>query len=208
MGREDFRSSELPKWENFINEFFSNDIPERAEWTSSIEIMEILNRIGCSEIHNHTFFPSGGGLDLSGATSSHLPGILEVNFGQSIHYIKPKKIIFHSFPDADYEWFYFRLETDALPPSGVYAELDLDYEELVELGPSQYINRVHWDSGEYNGRRLPQSARLVTRELKGDFVIFSKASLYNQNSGTYDARHNRMSDEEFKDYIIEVINQL
>jgi len=48
---------------------------------------------------------------------------------------------------------------------------------------------------------LPESARPASRFLTGAFVFFSTRSTYNANPGTYDARHNKVSEEEFRAYI-------
>ncbi|WP_143960188.1 hypothetical protein [Litoribacter populi] len=41
----------------------------------------------------------------------------------------------------------------------------------------------------------------VTRWFRGSFVIFCKRSIYNRNPSTYDGRHNKMTTDEFRDYI-------
>lgn len=130
---------------------------------------------------------------------------------------------------AEYEWFYFRLEVDKLKPSGVYDD-EIDYledplkdpledaikppkrkfshEELVRLPHGELISRSYWDAGYYghdeNGyeRPLPRDTKLVMRELdEGAFVIFGKFSIYNQTSGTYDGRHNKMNSSVFRNHI-------
>lgn len=56
--------------------------------------------------------------------------------------------------------------------------------------------------GRYDdGTEFPKGHRQVDRFLNGSFVIFSKQSVYNHISGTYDARHNKMSSMEFRHYI-------
>ena len=49
---------------------------------------------------------------------------------------------------------------------------------------------------------LPKNYRTVYRYLKGSFVIFAKTSIYNEIIGTYDARHSKMTAEEFRKYIL------
>lgn len=67
---------------------------------------------------------------------------------------------------------------------------------------------LFWDVGEYYGKPLEGDAGVVIRILKGDFVIFSKASINNKNLRTYDGRHNRLGDDGFKKHIREVIDHL
>jgi len=196
----EFRTTQLPLWDELLSELFEV-IPERCEWVNKEDIITVLNIIGRHRAENHTFLPTGGGLDLHAAQQSNENDKIEINLNSSLHVLKPTKLIFQSFSGVDSEWYYFRLETEEIEPSGIYENYSLDYEELVELTPEAYISRVHWDHNEFNGAPLDRDARLITRVFKGDFVIFSKASLYNQNTSTYDARHNSYNDEEFKSYI-------
>jgi hypothetical protein len=41
--------------------------------------------------------------------------------------------------------------------------------------------------------------------MGGDFVIFQKTSMYNRIGATYDGRHNQMTTDEFRHYIIEKV---
>ena len=119
--------------------------------------------------------------------------------------------MFESFGN-DEEWNYFRLETGDLKEAGVYDALYLNgersYEPLTELTPGKYVDYGAWDNREYRGEPLPETARGLTRYLKGDFVIFRKTSLYNKNRSTYDGRHNKMSSSEFRVHIRGAIDSL
>ncbi|MBU5353197.1 serine/threonine protein kinase [Paenibacillus barcinonensis] len=192
-----FRSEEINKWENFLGELFSNDIPEQFEWTRSFDVIDILNKIGKASISNHTFFPERGGLDLTSAKESNEQGCIEVNFDSLTHILNVKKVKFQSFPGAPLEWAHFRIITSPLKPSGIYENLRSNFEELTETTPGNYIHQKYSDHGEYQGKPLPHTARSLTRMFGGDFVIFSKGSLYNANSGTYDGRHNKLGEERF-----------
>ena len=65
---------------------------------------------------------------------------------------------------------------------------------------------ISWKCGNYgyyeDSTSLPKDYRIVYRYLSGSFVIFAKTSIYNDISGTYDARHSKMTAEEFKKYIL------
>ena len=139
-------------------------------------------------------------MDLEGAKLGLEPHtielIIDVNY---VDLIKPKRLIFENF-GTNAQWNYFRIETDELEPTGIRS-VYRDYEALIEVGPLHYIDRSYWDEGYYEGERLPSNARLVTRYMKGDFVIFSKTSFYNHASSTYDGRHNKMTTDEFREYI-------
>lgn len=206
--KDEFREEQLPKWEEMIRKLFEGEVPLNKEWHDRKSIVEVLDFIGKDSALNHTFLPQGGGLDLHGCTLSNEDDCIELNLGSIGHVLKPKRLIFQWFSDADYEWGYFFLDSDTLKPSGVYEELLYPEEELVELTPGEYIERAYWDEGEYYGAPLPKQARLIGRYLKGSFVTFSKASLYNANTRTYDGRHNKQSVESFKNHIQEVVTHL
>ncbi|WP_214822299.1 MULTISPECIES: serine/threonine protein kinase [unclassified Exiguobacterium] len=205
---DEFRSTELPKWEKMIKSLFGGELPLRKEWSNYEDIIKILDTIGKNEAENHTFLPNGGGLDLSACTNSKENSCIELNLDSTKHIVKPEKLVFQRFEDGELEWSYFFLETDELKPSGVYEDLLYSEEELVELFPGEYIDRYFWDTGYYNGDVLSKDARLVSRHLNGSFVIFSKASLYNANSSTYDGRHSKLKEERFKNHIQEVVLHL
>ncbi|CAM3386307.1 MULTISPECIES: serine/threonine protein kinase [Saccharibacillus] len=204
----DFRQKELSNWETLLNQLFPSGIPETFEWTNKTKIIEVLNGIGNSEASNHTFFPSGGGLDLSSAKESNEQGCIEVKFDSLSHILKIYSLRFQSFPGSPLEWAHFRIITSSLDASGVYENLSRDSEELTEITPGSYINRSYSEHGEYNGKPLPRTARTVVRVLGGDFVIFSKGSLYNANSSTYDGRHNNLGDQGFTKHLKDVIKHL
>lgn len=203
--RKEFRLEELPKWEKMIISLFGTELPLRQEWSNYKDIVKILDAVGKSEAENHTFLPNGGGLDLYACTDSEENNCIELNLNSTKHIVKPKKLIFQRFVEGDLEWAYFFLEADELEPSGVYEDLSYSEEELVEISPGEYIDRHYWETGHYNGNTLAKSARLVSRHLNGSFAVFSKASLYNANNRTYDGRHNKLKEEEFKNHIQEVI---
>ncbi|POZ55432.1 hypothetical protein LYSIN_00215 [Lysinibacillus sphaericus] len=205
MPSEEFREKQLPLWEEMIKSLFKDNVPLEREWVEKESIIEVLNYIGTNKALNHTFLPDGGGLDLEGCSPSNERECIEVNLGGIGHILKPKRLKFQWFENADFEWAYFMLEADKLAPSGVYENIPFKEEELVELEKGFYISRSHWDSNEFNGERLPDSARLVGRYTSGQFAIFSKASIYNGVSSTYDGRHDKASVEAFAQYIGKIV---
>jgi serine/threonine-protein kinase len=209
MSKEDFKIANQTDWQNIHKTIFADNIPNNIQWTNIDDIIRVLNAIGSVNDSNHTFFPSGGGLDLDGAAKSQEQGCIELNFGGLIHIIKPKSLTFESI-DKDFEWNYFRLEADTLKASGVYENLPVESfdEEVLEISPLQYLDRSHWDEGEYDGKQLPASARPVIRILKGSLVIFKKTSIYNANSSTYDARHEKLGAVKFKEHVMAAYKHL
>jgi hypothetical protein len=202
----------MDKWAEVLNGVFPSGIPITAKWESISDIINILNLIGKVEYSNHLFFPSGGGDDLSGADISQEFDCLELCFGspQGAKILKAKQLSFELI-ENDISFSYFRLETKNLSPSSineVSTEDNCKYEELTELEPGIYTKLRAWMDGYYleDGEmlNLPSSARRITRYLNGSFVILPKSSLYNQIGSTYDARHNNMSEDEFKSYMIQM----
>ncbi len=147
-------------------------------------------------------------MDFTSAIQSYEKGCIEINCSGLISILKPKKLMFEYFPKGDYEWAYFRIVTDDLPSSHVYENLSYNREELTELSPGNYVERSVWDDNNYNGKPLASNARIVSRILKGDLVIFNKASLYNANLSTYDGRHAEYGVEGFREHIRNVIEHL
>lgn len=192
------------EWIDIQNKIFPNGIPKHCEWRKLEDIISILNTIGSIKNSNHMFYPSGGGLDVISSNLSSEPNCIEIYTGHT-EILKPMKMTFESFEDPI--WNYFRIEILNLEPTGIYKEKYDDYEELVEIEPRKYINRSHWDIDEYKGQKLPKSARIIMRHFKGSFVIFAKSSYYNMDTSTYDARHNKMSSNEFRAYIENAIKK-
>jgi hypothetical protein len=193
------------EWININKAIFPFGIPKHCEWTELSEIIKVLKKIGSYDNSNHTFFPRMGGLDLKDAKKSLEDDCIEFICGTS-NILKPIKLTFESF--ADPIWNYFRLESANMEQTDAYEYKLKDSEELTELAPLNYVNRGSWDESRYDDKPLPSTARLVVRRIKGgSYVIFSKSSWYNKHNQTYDARHNKMSELEFRVYIEKVIRE-
>lgn len=201
--RDEFIERNLKLWNDKVNEVFEGAVPETYTWTSIEEIVLILNKISGKNL-NHVFYPNGGGLDITKVETSHEDGCIKLYCDTTFDVVKPVSLTFNSFNGLD-ELSYFRLETSELAPSGVYDNLTSSYEELVCLDNNRYIDRSYWDAGSYyeDGveKKFTDKDTVVSRIFSGSFVFFAKASLYNRISATYDARHNKMSSEQFHDYI-------
>jgi hypothetical protein len=73
------------------------------------------------------FFPSGGGLDLTGAKLSAVEKeCVELYSGELTYLVKPKELIFFSVNKDNPDWMGFRLDLNTLRPSGVYEEYSED----------------------------------------------------------------------------------
>lgn len=192
------------EWQEIQSQLFPSAMPQRVIWENPKDIAYILNLIGSIAALNHMFYPSGGGMDLEGAKLGLEPNTIELIVDlRSVELIKPQRLIFENF-NSDTQWNYFRLETDFLEPTGI-GGVYRGSEELVEIEPLHYIDRVYWDEGRYDGEELPSTARLVNRFMEGNFVLFAKKSFYNHAPSTYDGRHNKMTTDEFREYIAQKV---
>ncbi|WP_427036540.1 serine/threonine protein kinase [Cytobacillus pseudoceanisediminis] len=231
------REEQLSLWKEMVEGVFGESTKESVKITDKNRIIEVLNAIGSSQASNHTFMPSGGGLDLSSAKHSSEQGLLELNFDESAIIVNPESLTFHAVGD-DPDWWYFRLNTLPFAKSGVYEDYEDEEEqveqvfksssqqsieeqmkfygeEVLEIEPGKYVDRSFWDIDhlgyDHNGNLipLPKDARVITRKFNGgDFVTFSKYALYNQVPATYDGRHAKVSDEKFHEYIVEIVEGL
>lgn len=228
------KEKQLVLWKEMVHRVFGENQNDLIKITDRNQIIEILNAVGTDEADNHTFLPTSGGLDLHGATASHEEGRIELTFeGRTTYIVNPDSLTFHQVGE-DPEWWYFRLNTKPFKASGVYeettsveqvfeSELDKEVswsmsyygEEVLELEAGVYVDYAvreigHLGYDEYgNSIPLPDSARTVHRGINGgSYAIFSKYALYNRVSSTYDARHNKVSDDEFRVYINNIVNSL
>jgi len=204
MTQAQFNYENTQDWNAILLSIFGDHIPSEYRWTKKNEIITVLNKIGSGNSTNYTFFPDGGGLTLEGACLSRETGCIELDFDSS-HIIKINSLSFTAI-GFDPGCSYFTLETATLKPVSLSKSsmVQRNHEYLVELIPGKYIDGKYWDYGVYNNHVLPSSARPVYRIIKGDLVIFSKSSVYNQITNTDDGRHTQMDREAFSQYVSEM----
>lgn len=191
----------LSQWRYVQNLLFGKYIPDTCEWTDINDIVDVLNVLSRKTTFNHMFFPSGGGLDFEVAELASEKGFICIK-ALGYFLVKPKLLRVENI-GKDYIWSYFRLELYEVDPiEDNYVSESLPYQQLTEDVPGNYVS---WKCGNYgyyeNDQPLPVNYRMVERYLRGSFVIFSKFSIYNEISATYDARHDKMDAEEFRAYI-------
>lgn len=199
----DFHRRNLKEWSEVTRTLFPLAVPAQAAWSDIDDICLVLGEIAKVPALNHMFYPTGGGNTITGVSRSAEPDMIELHIDEKIaEILKPAKLTYESF-GFDSRWSYFRLEAAPVKATGVSRALDSagESEALTEITPGRYIPYEHWDADEYLGAPLPATARPVTRFLKGSFVFFSTRSIYNQEPSTYDARHNKMTEDQFREYI-------
>jgi serine/threonine-protein kinase len=212
---KDFHKRNLEQWFEIQKKLFPTAFPKRVIWENKTDIISVLKLLTTYDNLNHMFFPNRGGMDLEDVRLSYETDCIELDF-ELIDIVKPKRLIFECF-SYDPEWNYFRLELHELQPSGVSEieenqepdESEYLSEDVTEISPGYYDkfdlleNREEYEDLGYE---IPSNARQVTRWLKGSFVIFNKRSPYNLDPQTYDARHNKMDTDEFRNYIDSQVN--
>lgn len=212
---KDFHERNQQQWFEIQTKLFPTSIPKRVIWEDINDIVKVLKLVSTYDNLNHLFFPDGGGLDLDDVRLSNEESCIELDFKSKV-IVKPKRLLFESF-GYDHEWNYFRLEADELEPCGVYEVEDGEkpYEEthnredVTQVYPGYYEDYAYLENSYYiedDGYERPEGMHHVTRWFRGSFVIFNKRSVYNRTSSTYDGRHNKMSTDEFRNYIQRIVD--
>jgi hypothetical protein len=173
------------------------------EWSTPDEIVRVLGRLA-EQTDNHALLPRSGGVDVVTVRSSDESGCIELVVEPRVAYVsRPKRLIFQPIDRSPKDSF-FLLEPNTLAPSGVYAALPLDFEEVVETAPGEYKDREVWDRGyvdhDYRGRRipLPNHARLISRILSGKILFVSNGSIWCSRPETYDGLHSEMTADQIR----------
>ncbi len=186
----------LLQWQEVQEQLFPTMIPGHAEWYDKNDIVNVLRLLGKYNSQNHTFFPDGGGLDLTNASLSHEKDCIELHCDGLVFIVKPKKLSFE-FINNEIEWNYFSLETEPLQaitpdyPSEYYSE------EFCEISPLNYqplelfenLSKEELDSIQ---------PRHITRYLHGSFVMFHKNSIYNNFISQYKGEHEKLGLQQFR----------
>ncbi|MCC2955337.1 protein kinase [Massilia sp. IC2-477] len=200
---EDFHTRNLTEWSELTHKLFPMGAPARACWTDIDSICAVLDEISKVKGLNHMFYPTGGGNTITSVSRAKESGLIALHVGEkTAEILKPAKLAYESF-GRDTSWSYFRLEAAPIQPTGLSGSVGYHgiSEELTEISPGHYESYACWQYDEFKGRKLPESARPVSRYLTGAFVFFSTRSIYNQIPDTYDARHNQMTEDDFRTYI-------
>ena len=208
---KDFHQRNQQQWFEIQTKLFPTSIPERVIWEDINDIVKVLKVVCAFSSLNHVFFPVSGGLDLKDVRLSYEEECIELDFIQN-YIVKPKRLLFESF-GFNTEWNYFRLETYELEPSRINEIDEIDdenpfskasyKEEISELSPGQYFpfHILEYRRDNEEDYLFTEFSRFIVRWFRGSFVIFCKRSVYNLTSSTYDGRHNRMTTDEFREYI-------
>ena len=204
----EYRRENLGKWNNIIKTIFPKEIPKTFVWTSLNEIIDTLNVVGDNDLIGYIFYPTFGGSHFAGAIRASETGFIGLLTPHLSAVLKPEKLVFEFFLEQtdDTMWAYFRIEASIVPSifegfdddNGIRESLTLlESGEYAEAGLSEYFD-------EDQNPELIGSQR-ITRYTKSSFVIFAQKSPYNSIDGTVDARHNKMTASEFRNYVSTLI---
>lgn len=191
------------QWKFIYSSLFKHTTPSRAFFYNINDIIKALNLISRLPNMNHTFLPDGGGLDFVNVEKATENGCIRLYFEPASYMIiKPKFLIIEHFGN-DYIFNYFRLESCELKSLFSDKTNDFNCEWMIEDYPGHYVQSMYEDYGYYNDgeTKLPKGFKFVRRYSTSSFVIFAKSSIYNDISSTYDARHNQIDHEKFRNYI-------
>lgn len=197
------QKSNYSEWKYLQNKLFPGTVPLHTEWRDIDSIIKVLNYVSSMPGLNHMFIPTGGGQNIDFSERAAEDGCIYLRAG-GCYVLKPRKLELENFGQDDYRWSYFRLELQPLEPVTDFLYEDCR-ETLIEDYPGHYVVSKLMAYGRYDdGKEFPENYKWVDRFTKGTFVIFSKQSIYNHISGTYDARHNKMGSIVFRNYIKEM----
>lgn len=210
---DNFDARNKADWATAINQAFGDAPPRSEQWTDLDTMLHVLSLFMGQNL-NHTMLPGSGGLDMESISRSPEPGCLEFCPANRLaNTFRPAVLFFEHFRESPWNSF-FLLETQSLRPCGVYDDSNGEYEEVVELSPGEYIERSHHDTGildyDEDGREipLPRTSRIVSRHMRGKFLIVAKRSIWNRVSSTYDGRHNRMTAQQIRKQIQNTIDRI
>ena len=198
-----FQKRNLTEWFELQNKLFPLGAPKSTTWENIDAIIAVINKIAEAPSLNHMFYPNGGRNTITAVSKAKEDGLIALHVGEKIaELIKPQKLTYESF-GVDPSWDYFRLEAAKIEPSGVQNAVNPDgiAEALTEVEPGVYSDIGCWEYDEWQGEPLSDFARPISRFLKGSFIFVCTASVYNSIGDTYDARHNKMSELKFREYI-------
>lgn len=206
-----FRVSTRSLWHSALERLFPVSMPSRATWTKIDDIISVLSIVGSKESLNHTFFPEFGGMDIAEIRRSAEKDCIElIDTSDGVTILKPEYLTFVSFGEQT-EWSFFWIQASPLPPAQLISNVNQivsdTSEELIEVSVGNYIEYEAGEIGYYQSKnggniKIPPGWREIYRyRARGAFVLACKASPYNEDSRTYDARHNKMGLKKFIDYM-------
>lgn len=199
----DFHNESLNKWWKALASIFSaehpDDLPETRTWTDISSIEKVLDQIATPKTVNHTFCPTGGGLDFMGISRiTEYPNYINLNMQGLSQWVYPSSLSFVGIP-GDVDASYFLLQT---------ADMNL-FEGSKLLGLQKVWTDMKgnfYTYQEYDEMSQAQIEELTPLRFYDDasrFVFVHKGGGYNAFNSHYTPVHQILSAEDFKLYAIE-----
>lgn len=195
----DWERQNLIQWKEVQEQLFPSYVPSHAEWTDKEDMISVLNLLGQYNSLNHLFFPDGGGLDLTGASSSYEQDCIELHFGEFVYIIKPKRLLYE-YVDKTCEWNYFYIDLGEMDAITQVLSPTCFCEEFCEVAPREYHPLELFNEMPLNDLRRIKPRHIV-RYLKGSMVAFNKDSIYNGMISKYKGEHSKFSADGFRQFI-------
>lgn len=190
---------QISDWDFLNNCLFKDTKPHSACWTNIDDILHVLNTIKSVPAMNHMMLERGG-LDFDLAEKAPEKNWIYITVNGFRLLACPACLHFESFEDI--RWNYFLLELKESEP--VLSNKNEWCEELIEDTPAHYVDATDSVYGVYSyegGKRLSSDYKVVTRYIKGKFLIVLKYGLYNGIGSAYDGRQKDCSAVEFRNYM-------
>lgn len=203
----DLNRSQESDWYYLSQALFGKYCPKSVKWDNMESIIEVLNLVGKRPVYNHMLFSGMGGLDFHFAEQANEKNWMYIyDTSGYCHLVKPKCLYYEDFGE-NFTWNYFLLELENAEAIEYVSDI-LEYELLVEDYPGSYVSARYHQYGVYDydtGEKLPKGYKVVHRYLRGKLLIVFKRGPYNSITATYDGRHGRFTNEEFRKYIEKMI---
>ncbi|MEQ8422165.1 MAG: protein kinase [Arenibacter algicola] len=182
------------EWEDALKRIFPISLAVSSSWYKLIDIYNILKIIFESYDNLiHCFYPKSGGNDFN-----HIEMKDDFLFIENNILLKPRALHFESINDLDFS--YFLLECEEIKP--LFNERINEFEEIIF---------VDEDGNYHKDTDYDENYREISRFFKGKFLITKKTSTINILTGDLDAYegiHNKHSNEEYRDLMIEIRDEI
>lgn len=190
---------------NFIKKYlFRGSGPQRCTWEDPVEIVRVMNVLSLLPLTSHLFFPDKGWMEYQKVEIGTEAGCLDIYTDIMIYRVKLGCLQFESFYQP--YWNYLMLEAEPLE-TVVGDQCDEFSELVIEDKPGCFVSAKDVMYGVYDydsGKKLPDNYKILTRYLKGKFLVVLKSGPYNRISSTIDGRHANCTSDEFRRYIEEL----
>jgi serine/threonine-protein kinase len=176
--QEDILEYNPLQWEAAEVDALLNHGAEQVVWRNASEIAKVLVILSRRNGLNHCFFPGGGGLALTGASTCEGGGMLDLDCDGSHFVVHPLRLTLERFPDYP-KHGYAVLEAGEAAPLGADVRYRGDgFEYLRKVGEFDYV---------VNDSDNPDSELLGERCERffgaGKFIIAPTTGIYNQVDG-------------------------